>query len=367
MNSDRFSGDLAKFLHKALEIQLSDPEDQLTEEALKEIALKAGLTEDDWARICQKLDEHLQKGANFLTFGNFTEAINEFEQAAAIAPYRANILADCGSAHLGHWKEAGSRPSRDRAEEMFRKCLKIEPGHTGAAEQLSALRHPRPSRSVSARKALIAGLLGLAGVVSAWMMIPESGEANSNLLTPSIESRPQVDRIDSESSPTRIPLHGFLEIPWGTGDEEARDLLTSRTHSQYNPKESTQNRLCFDGGLFAGFEVSRFTLNFENGGFYSAQVQLKGKSKDHRKEFLTFKQMLTDKFGPPERNKEDTDVLESTWYFRVKDRPANLINLVGDEGRSGVTVLYHSPGTQSERNVQEAPPLKIQDGAKDDL
>ncbi|MCB1204029.1 MAG: hypothetical protein KDN18_07200 [Verrucomicrobiae bacterium] len=383
MSFDRHSDDLERFLRNALDIQLAESDDPLTEESLKEIAIKAGLSEDDWSRLCQKLEGHLRKGRNFLTFGNHDEAIIELEQAAALAPYRADILADCGCAHAGVWRETGRRSSRERAEAWFRKCLQIEPGNERAAEQLSALKQARPKASGTVRTPLVAALLALVGAASVWVLAPGPGGPEQNPVAtlsdppPRIEVSPEIEVPtpiadptsdgDQAPSPTRPPLDGFLDIPWGTATAEAVTMLTERTGARHNPEESTRDRVSFDGGTFAGFGVDRFTLNFENGGFYSAQVQLERTSKDHLNEFLTFKQGLTEKFGPPERHEEDSDLLESTWYFRLPGLPANLINLVGDERRSGVTVLYHSGGTKTRMSQQPAPVPEIPKGVAKDL
>lgn len=172
MDTDLFSADLTNFLQKALGIQLAEPERQLTEEVLKGIALKAGLTEEDWEKLCEKLSRHLAKGRNFLKFANYTDAIADLEQATAIAPYRSDVLVDCGKAHFGRWRETGSRSSRDRAEEMFRKSLEIDPGSADAAEQLSELKKSKPVSLASGKKALVTAVLVLAAGVSAWAMIP---------------------------------------------------------------------------------------------------------------------------------------------------------------------------------------------------
>lgn len=368
MKPDSIPDELDQFLQKALEIRFAEPADLLTEETLKRIALKAGLTEEDWTNVCRRLDGHLQKGRNFLAFGNYPDAIAELDRAAAIAPYRADVLADCGRAHAGFWKETGNRTSRDRAEEMFRKCLEIEPDHA-AAEQLSALKKSGPTRRIFGKKGLVAALAALSCAASVWMALPkpaeEAGRTYAELPT---ESRPQMGgAIDVVFPDTRSALDGFLDIPWGISDEEAKAMLMDRTQARYNPNESTQKRLCFDGGRFADFEVRRFTLNFENGGFYEAQVQLERRTKDHRKEFLTFKQMLSEKFGSPERNEEDADLLESTWYFQIPGQPANLINLVGDERRPGLTIRYHSGSTRMKLSGQPALPFEVPVGAKSDL
>ncbi len=171
MVSDSPSSDLTHFLQKALEIQLAGLEKQLTEETLKRIALKAGLTEEDWEKLCAILAGHLAKGRNFLRFANFTDAITELEHAAALAPYRADVLVDCGKAHFGRYKETGARPSRDRAEIMFRKTLEIDPDNADAAEQLSSLKKSKPATRVPGKKTLMVAAIALACSVSAWLGI----------------------------------------------------------------------------------------------------------------------------------------------------------------------------------------------------
>lgn len=191
MDSDPLDGDLVKFLRKALEIQLDEPESQLTEEALKRIALRAGLSEEDWDRVCEKLNGHLLRGRNFLAFDNFPDAAAELDQAAAIAPYRANVLADCGTAHLGLWRQTGDHSSQARAAEMFGKCLEIDPGHLGAAEGLSELKRPAPLRRKVGKKSIAAAVVALVGGVFAWLAFSQPSVEQASV----VSDLPMVDEF----------------------------------------------------------------------------------------------------------------------------------------------------------------------------
>lgn len=171
MVSDPSSSDLTHFFDKALEIQLTEPDGPLTEERLKRIALQAGLSEKDWEALCAKLNGHLVTGRNFLKFANHTDAITEMESAVAIAPYRADAMVDCGKAHLGRWKETGSRSHKDRAEFLFRKSLGIDPENIEAAELLSELKKAKPSSRSSGKKSVLVAVLALACGVTAWLGI----------------------------------------------------------------------------------------------------------------------------------------------------------------------------------------------------
>lgn len=132
--------DLEAFLSKALEVEMEDPTRQLTGEDLKSIALKSGLTENDWTRLMNRVDEHFEKGRNFLEFGNHEDAVAELDQAVVLAPYRVDILYQCGKAHQLRSEKEGHKASGTRAEELFEQCLRLEPHHDGAAKGLSQLR-----------------------------------------------------------------------------------------------------------------------------------------------------------------------------------------------------------------------------------
>lgn len=167
--------ELQNFLRKALEIQLGCSEKDLTQDELKAIALRAGLAEDDWNRICSELEAHLTRGRNFLRFKNAGDAVRELDQAEMLAPYRVDVLADCARAHQLHWEETSAPNSKERATDLYEKCLRLEPHHVEAAEGLSSLRSRgrRFGSGKGARKRILASasiavlLLTVAGVV-AW-------------------------------------------------------------------------------------------------------------------------------------------------------------------------------------------------------
>lgn len=176
MASDLFSTDLTTFLEKALGIQLAEPKQQLTEETLKAIARKAGLTEEDWENLGEKLKAHLALGRNFLRFNNHADAIIELEHAVALAPYRADVLLDCGKAHSARWDETKACSSKERAESLFHKCLELEADNADAAEQLSLLKKVGPRSRFPRKIVWLTALFALAGGVSAWLGISAFSE-----------------------------------------------------------------------------------------------------------------------------------------------------------------------------------------------
>jgi hypothetical protein len=167
--------------------------------------------------------------------------------------------------------------------------------------------------------------------------------------------------------PRTLPLDGFLGIKWGTSDDAAKAQIVAKAKAHYNPKESTEKRLRFEGGEFAGFKVHHFLLAFENGGFHFSETQLVGITKNHRKEFLIFKQLLTEKYGAPNQEDQDADDLSATWYFQIPNQPANHISLFSSPNGPGLRFIYSSEGTKLARKAAPAPPLSVPASAKNDL
>jgi tetratricopeptide (TPR) repeat protein len=179
------------------------------------------LTEEDWENLCETLKGHLAKGRNFLKFANYTDAITELEQAVAIAPYRADVLVDCGKAHFGRWKETGTRLSRDRAETLFRKSLEIDPDNADAAEQLSLLKQSKPASRIRRKIAAMAAVLLLAGGVSAWVGIPGLSLENSGRLRQ--RSADRIAGSKCRDRTDRLPARGAPASP----DPPVRSRLIS--------------------------------------------------------------------------------------------------------------------------------------------
>ncbi|HQW28142.1 MAG TPA: sialidase domain-containing protein [Verrucomicrobiales bacterium] len=272
MGPDLFSADVSNFLEKALGIQLAEPRQPLSEEKLKEIARNAGLTEEDWENLCEQLKGHLAKGRNFLKFANYTDAITDLEHAAAIAPYRADVLVDCGKAHLGRWKETGARSTRDRAETLFRKSLEIDPDNADAAEQLSRLKLSKPVSRISRKMAVAAAVLLLAGGVSSWMGIPGlSGKSGGTGGDPQIEAPAANARTGrTVYPPATLPPPG---LPGPLAFD--RDLVAHWTFDGKSPREDLaagQHALINSGRVEAVAGVDGRAMRFfygEKSGMYT--------------------------------------------------------------------------------------------------
>jgi hypothetical protein len=166
-------------------------------------------------------------------------------------------------------------------------------------------------------------------------------------------------------------LAGFLELPWGAGVAEAKKQIPERSRARLDRQKSNETHLRFEGGKFASFKANQFDLSFADDSFYRAEVRLEPLSKDHAKEFAALKKLLTEKYGPPGR--DETGRLESTWYFPVPGKPADLINVHADPKGPGLHLFYLSEGTKAAAKkvaADPAPtpkPAKTSADAKDDL
>lgn len=237
--SDTFTSDLTEFLKRALGAQCAESDEPLTEEKLREIAQNAGLTEADWDTLCSQLSNHLAKGRNFLKFGNFTDAITDLEPAVAIAPYRSDVLIDCGRAHLGRWKETRSRSSQERAEELFRKALEIDPGNADAAEHLSDLKQSESASRIPRKKKLTAvAAIALACVIPLWLGIETGGLSGNS----------ETGAGDSLIETAERQVYPPAALPQSGGDSSFafdRDLVAHWTFDE----NSTDRALLTEAGI----------------------------------------------------------------------------------------------------------------------
>ncbi len=183
-DDERRAKEIAAFLRKALEIELDDARATLSEGELREIALRSGLNEADWQRLCEKLENHLVKGRNFLEFGNYSDAIAELDEAVVLAPYRADVAYDCGRSHQLAWEKIRNQSNRDRAEQKFENCLKLEPHHVGAAEALSQLRRPKEPAGKWARIVATTAVVALLGAGGVWWHDLRDGTAAEGVEAP---------------------------------------------------------------------------------------------------------------------------------------------------------------------------------------
>lgn len=253
-DDERRAAELSAFLKKALEIELEEGGRQLGEDELKEIALKSGLSEADWEKLSERLSAHAIRGRNFLEQGNFEDAVIDLEEAVILAPYSADILYECGLAHLGLWQKSGKESDRARADELLRKCLELEPSHAGAAEGITELNRVKPPKRTK-KWALVAVALLLVSIgvganqLSSSPLFEKSGERDlpvsaaelAPTISPHSEGKYHVNSIGLKFAP--VPILGgagdgteILFSIWETRNEDyARFLIDNPKYGWIKP------------------------------------------------------------------------------------------------------------------------------------
>lgn len=230
--NNRRTKELSAFIEKALEIELEEPDRELSGDELKKLAIQCGLSESDWQRLGDRLEGHLEKGRNFLQFANYVDAVEELEQAIILAPYRADVLFDCGTAHLKLFGETGKTANRERATELFCRCLELEPDHRGAAAGISELKKQQGKAAGQKKRIVavgVAALLFAGGSLAWWNTMPaESASSAAPQSTASQQANLQVYRSGNLAAVSRIREKGnpfpknlpddFVEIASGFTD-----------------------------------------------------------------------------------------------------------------------------------------------------
>lgn len=129
--------ELDKYLKKAQEVLNSKKEDYLSEDDLQDIAQRLGL---DIKEIVKAKEDYLTRGNNHLNFGNYDEAIKEYEQLLLLAPKDAQGMYGLAQAHLEKWHHDGKKVNKEKALEYANSCIEIDPKFQKAYAIISELK-----------------------------------------------------------------------------------------------------------------------------------------------------------------------------------------------------------------------------------
>ena len=147
--------ELDKYLKKAQEVLNSKKEDYLSEDDLQDIAQRLGL---DIREIVKAKEDYLTRGNNHLNFGNYDEAIKEYEQLLLLAPKDARGLYGLAQAHLEKWHHDGKKANKEKALEYANSCIEVDPKFQKAYAIISELKQKpqgkkkKPTKQPSPKK-----------------------------------------------------------------------------------------------------------------------------------------------------------------------------------------------------------------------
>jgi hypothetical protein len=169
-------------------------------------------------------------------------------------------------------------------------------------------------------------------------------------------------------------IDGFLDIPWGATADTVKKTFPSKARARLDQINSKPGEFVFTGGKFAKFKVRRFNLEFINDRFWNGHVTLEPVSKDHAKEHATFKQLLTEKYGPPSSDEVRSGNLVTNWHVGTGPEEKERIEIQSDPNGDGLKIMYASDRLRKILQAGSAPEvpkkpktISTAPGAKDDL
>ena len=151
---------------------------------------------------------------------------------------------------------------------------------------------------------------------------------------------PQVSQSPATPAPvkpTEPAVGGFLNVPWGTPHDKAKEIISQREGVLFDDKESNDQIIFFTGGTFSDFRVSLIGLRFVDNQFYSGFVTVKGATVETTwGDLMTG---LTKKYG---HGGSSPSRLFGSWRFPNADKPIETISCLGSIGEGTVMIQYEN-------------------------
>jgi hypothetical protein len=129
---------LNAFIERAARLAKSKS-DRLTEADVRDIALEVGLSEEDLARAKREGQDHLERGREFMHRQRYGDAVAEFDEALALLPGRIEARVELANARAHRFLAHGNPMDRQRAEQLARECLEIDPSNDAAYNVLDLI------------------------------------------------------------------------------------------------------------------------------------------------------------------------------------------------------------------------------------
>jgi outer membrane protein OmpA-like peptidoglycan-associated protein len=108
---------------------------------LKNLAMEVGITEEEWNEILNIFMDFLDRGKNFVKHKNWSDAIEELEQAKAIEPNNEEVLYNLALAYENRWWEKRKKKDKELGILNAEKCLELNPQHPNSAKIITDLKN----------------------------------------------------------------------------------------------------------------------------------------------------------------------------------------------------------------------------------
>jgi tetratricopeptide (TPR) repeat protein len=188
---------LRNYMENVLRLQRERDRGVLSDHDLKQIALESGMSDADLEYVHQRFDDYMNRGQGFIKYKNWGDAIEELEQATALAPYSVDALNALATAYAGRWREKGVEADREQASRIAERALELDSSNDAALRMVSALRTQREellgqetkgNSSGGVRRAFIGvvGILVVIGVIA--LVTSGSNEEAPSVSAPSAVS-----------------------------------------------------------------------------------------------------------------------------------------------------------------------------------
>jgi len=89
----------------------------------------------------------------------------------------------------------------------------------------------------------------------------------------------------------------FAGVTWGSSVEGVKASMAGR-EVKLDERDTTLDKLVYEGGVFANFKANFWGFYFVNGKFYRGRVRIVAEGAPEQ-QVRTFVRLLTEKYGPP--------------------------------------------------------------------
>lgn len=158
---------LQAYIDRILQMQNTYRDRPFSKAELKQIALDAGMSEEEWQASQNRFQEVLNGGKNLLQMGNYTDALPMLKEAVAINPYEVEPNYWLAKAFAARWKAQKSSQDQAESESYAGMALQANATHKPTLALLSELRETDRDISQGKQKQrfLLTGIVVLVGVI----------------------------------------------------------------------------------------------------------------------------------------------------------------------------------------------------------
>ena len=112
----------------------------------------------------------------------------------------------------------------------------------------------------------------------------------------------------SSVSDRKDKLNSFMEIPWGSSPEFAKEIMFKKDSVKFSQNESNDTLLFFDGGQAFGEPVRFYGLHFTDGQLYEGSINFHPPYfNEVLPTYLELKSTFIRQYGKPNFEKETVD------------------------------------------------------------